>query len=341
MATAVMIYHYSSWSFPELPFGSSSIIGRFGIYAVSTFYILSGFSLAIVYNSRLSSATELWNFSVKRVFRIFPLFWMAVTSYLSLRFVEFLLLGDTVEIPGTTIFLNYTLLFGFVDPAAYLTTGAWSIGNEMVFYAIFPFLFISGFSARAWVPLAFVGSLVVASYFSFSVFDNDVALAQQWSTYINPFNQLFLFLGGVTIGLFAPAISRMLPDFTIRLGLLSAAALLFLFYPVTGDLVNLVSGANRFIFSGSCFLIVIAVFLLNDSTTQYPLRFLRKLGESSYSIYLLHPILCIPLVVVARHFEAHIAYAYAVSFVLTVIFSFASYRYLEKPMMSAGKRWVR
>jgi len=71
MALAVMIYHYVAWTIGGLE--ADSVLGRLGIYAVSVFYILSGLSLAIVYNDRISSIGDVRDFMIKRVFRIFPI----------------------------------------------------------------------------------------------------------------------------------------------------------------------------------------------------------------------------------------------------------------------------
>ena len=73
MALSVMIYHYISWG--AGPIGSEHLLGKLGIYAVSMFYILSGLSLGLVYYGRITSASDIGSFMIKRVFRIFPLFW--------------------------------------------------------------------------------------------------------------------------------------------------------------------------------------------------------------------------------------------------------------------------
>ncbi|MFH4113324.1 acyltransferase family protein, partial [Acinetobacter baumannii] len=49
MAFAIMIYHLVSWQLfhPE----AGSLLGNFGIYGVSIFFVLSGLSMAIVYSN--------------------------------------------------------------------------------------------------------------------------------------------------------------------------------------------------------------------------------------------------------------------------------------------------
>lgn len=56
MALSVVIYHYISWSMSTGSsvdvIGSQFILGKLGIYAVSIFYILSGVSLAYIYEGK-------------------------------------------------------------------------------------------------------------------------------------------------------------------------------------------------------------------------------------------------------------------------------------------------
>ncbi len=86
MAFGVMIYHYQEWSGLHLE-ESFSFVGVLGIYAVSTFYILSGLSLMIVYQYRLNNPTDIIDYFVRRIFRIFPLMWLAIS--LKLFFIWF------------------------------------------------------------------------------------------------------------------------------------------------------------------------------------------------------------------------------------------------------------
>ena len=67
-----MIYHYLSFNYATP--GPETFLGRVGIYGVSVFYILSGLTLFIVYESQFSVK----EFLIKRAFRIFPLLWITI-----------------------------------------------------------------------------------------------------------------------------------------------------------------------------------------------------------------------------------------------------------------------
>ena len=77
-ALGVMVFHYASF-YAGWPF-APSLLDKIGLYPVSVFYILSGLSLAIAYQDRLVRATDVLAFSVKRLFRIVPLWWLVAAG---------------------------------------------------------------------------------------------------------------------------------------------------------------------------------------------------------------------------------------------------------------------
>jgi peptidoglycan/LPS O-acetylase OafA/YrhL len=333
MAISVVIYHYSSWSTATL--GGEYLFGKLGIYAVSIFYILSGLSLTIVYQNKITHFSDIISFFIKRLFRIFPLFWLVVTVFILIKVAASVLGNEEFSIPLYKIFLNYTLLFGFIEPSAYLTTGAWSIGNEMVFYAIFPIVFILS-SKYPWVlPLTILLSIVAGLYFAFWTINEDVQLKYEWPVYINPFNQLFLFMAGIAIGKWGEYIQNI----EKRMGyfILLLALLIFWLYPAEGDKIQIVTGVERVVLSLSSIIFVLFVYILNPQIKSLPSNILAFLGQGCYSIYLLHPLIAIPIVAVFSKLGFDDPVAYIIAFFATLVISGLTFTYLEKPMMNVGK----
>jgi peptidoglycan/LPS O-acetylase OafA/YrhL len=333
MALAVMIYHYASWSIGDL--GSGSVLGRLGIYAVSIFYILSGVSLALVYADRLQHGVDAFDFAVRRLFRIFPLFYVVVTSALLLGWASSTLHGTPYEFPTCKALLNYTLTFGFIDPAAYLSTGAWSIGNEIVFYTFFPLLFLNTKHAFRRVLFAGLLSLVAAGYFAFVALSNGASIELQWDRYINPLNQAFLFIAGVAIGTYLKPRGQL----NSRIGCVMIVCLsLFCLWPASGNHIHLVTGFTRVILSAVCIALVASIFVWNPSFDSPVMKPLAFFGEGCYSIYLLHPIVAIPVVFAASrlHMISTIT-SYCIAFVVTLLLSWLSFRFIEKPMIRTGR----
>jgi exopolysaccharide production protein ExoZ len=326
-AAGIMIYHFLSWSFGE--FGAESIFGRIGIYGVSVFYVLSGLTLYHVYQRSLEFDLEgLRKFYLKRVLRIYPLLWAVTIATIILK----------LKFPGgTKLFLNLTGLFGFVQWDAYIGTGVWSIGNELVFYAFFPFFVLFSKKYKPLFALSSVLIFAIYLYFAFVLIQPDQTISQQWANYVNPLNQVFLFWGGFVIGLVFETTSF---KRIVSVSLIAMGVLLFLFYPAAaGDRVALVIGVPRLIFTAACFLICLGVYKTRFDFPPVLSKPLSTLGEASYSVYLIHPLVYSASGKIGRL----ITHDYGgwlqivVSVFITLGLSYISFEKFEKYFMGLGK----
>lgn len=328
-AFGIMIYHYLTWTLGK--FTADSVMGRLGVYGVSIFYVLSGLTLYYVYYNKMQpNLQDTLAFLKKRIFRIFPLLWLVT--------ILAILLSKTTP-DFTTLFLNLSGFFGFVKWDKTFSAGVWSIGNELVFYVFFPFfiLFMKKFK-----PLMILLALIITGlylYFAFIKLNPDLTLSEQWKNYTNPLNQVFLFLGGFLIGFFLHNI-RINKSAVVTLLLLGLA--LFAFYPANGNTINIVTGINRLVFTASCFLICIGFYKLTFQFPKFIHNPLTVLGEASYSVYLLHPIVYTLSGMVSVFFSKHIFHIpesarLILSVVSTLIFSYFVYQYFEKYFMRLGR----
>lgn len=334
MALSVMLYHYYTWYSNDHE--AFSLISKLGIYAVGIFYILSGLSLSLVYVNKFDSIYSLFDYLVKRIFRIFPLFWLATSMHILFQFTNSLMSDSAIFSSNLyEVLINYTLVFGFFDPVSYIAIGAWSIGNEIVYYSLFP-LIVLLFGLHRW--FFYVGwffSFLTFSYFSFIAINQDLTLASQWEVYVNPINNLFLFYSGVAVGF-------IFKDFYLPVKIVTFGMIVcFLsFLLVTGgtDQSYLVTNYSRMLFS---FLVIFFVFFVFLSRLEFKGRvgdFIGFLGEACYSIYLLHPLISFPVIFVFSKLGLDLGFGYLCSFILTLILSYFSYRYIEKPGIALGKR---
>lgn len=329
-AFGIMLYHYFSWS--QGKFTAETFMGRLGIYGVSIFYVLSGLTLYYVYfNKMVFSSQGIKSFFQKRILRIFPLLWLVT--------IVAVVLSRKLPNPYDFI-LNITGLFGFIKWDTYFSPGVWSIGNELVFYTLFPFFILFAKSNKLIMALLSVVLFILYLYFCFFSLTPSLSLSEQWSTYINPLNQAFLFLGGFLIGLFFHKIRI---DNIIAVGLLLLGLGLFILTPVSGDPINLVTGWHRLIFTFSSFLICLGFYKF---TLEFPNAIhkpLVLLGETSYSLYLLHPIVWSILSIVLRlmqkglGLEVHNSVKILSAVIITIIVSYFTYRYFEKYFMGLGR----
>jgi exopolysaccharide production protein ExoZ len=333
-ALGIMLYHYLSWTFPRGTFTSQTFIGRVGVYGVSMFYVLSGLTLFYVYFNKMSpSKIDVIDFMKKRFFRIFPLLWIATITAIVLE-------GPVPDI--ITLILNLTGLFGIIRWNAAIATGAWSIGNELTFYLFFPFFILFIKKSKILFIILSILIFMIYLYYAFIVLDKNISLDEQWHNYTNPLNQLFLFLGGFLIGLLFRNVKI---KFTPNMLILICGASLFIFFPVNGDEVQLVTGVNRLIFTLSCFFICFSFYKLKFQLLLFFHKPFILLGEASYSVYLLHPLVYkfignISSFAATYHFHVREYIRFPLSVISTLIISYWVYEFYEKYFMQIGKRKI-
>lgn len=331
-AFGIMMFHYLGWTYGN--YDSDSFLGRFGIYGVAVFYVLSGLTLYHVYYHKMALDTaSLKNFFIKRLFRIFPLLWLVML--ITALFI-------TKDKPDAyELFLNFTGLFSVLEWEEYIGVGVWSIGNELVFYLLFPvFILLSKRNSTLFYVLCTL-LLALYVYFAFYVLYEKYSLVKQWSFYINPLNQVFLFLGGYLIGLWS---EKWKVSSKLSYALFVLSALLFVFYPVEGDAINLVTDTNRMVFTALCFIICFAFYKLDFKLPALADKYLKMLGEASYSVYLLHPIvwfLSRAAFAVASKYSLLPTipplYHMVASVIITLMVSYHVYHRYERSFMRRGK----
>jgi exopolysaccharide production protein ExoZ len=332
-ASGIMIFHYLTWTFGE--FNAESFMGRVGLYGVSIFYVLSGLTLFYVYYDKMKpDLHDLKDFFSKRFFRIMPLLWLATIASV------YCFNGGIFE--WKKFFLNMTGLFGFVDWDNGIAIGVWSIGNELVFYLFFPvFILLS----KKFKPAFILFGLILFAlyvYFAFFLINNDLPFdaAGQKRYYVNPLNQVFLFLSGFLIGLVFRKVSF---SQWLSYGLIVLGSVIFIFYPSHGDRINLVADFGRMALTLSCILICIGFYKVNFNLPKWPDKGLKFLGEASFSIYLLHPIIHRLTGFLIAYISSHLIHLpESIRFLTAIIFTFIAsyfvYQYFEKFFIRLGKK---
>nr|WP_274364233.1 MULTISPECIES: acyltransferase [unclassified Paenibacillus] len=334
LAFSVMVYHYTSWINMSLFYPLDQLISRLGIYAVPSFYILSGISLGLVYAHRDVNTAFLAEFVTKRIFRIVPLFYAATTLIIFVRYQIY------AKVPSLeTILENYLFIFPWASPANSIITGGWSIGNEIVFYAFLPFLLLIKQRSKKFFALIVIFIFIIGIGFSFFILDESLPLAEQWNVYVNPLNQLFYFVGGVLLGLiFLRNIH--IKNELILLGI-GLSVLFIAFVPVNGDdKIVLVTGFQRILFTLFIFLLCGFVAFWRSGLNKITSVF-KFFGNISYSLYLIHPILFnVTFALLKPPFLKTDIQKMVFSMVITVILSTISYYFFEKTMIRFGRAGV-
>jgi exopolysaccharide production protein ExoZ len=327
MALSIMLYHYLSWTIGEPPIGT--ILGKLGLYAVSIFFVLSGLSLAIVYHDYIKGIKASLYFFIRRIFRIWPVLWLTAAIATMLAAYRH------IPIDYYMIFLNLTTLFGFIDFGNYVSAGVWSIGNEMVYYSITPAIIIAFNKGLRYGNALLIASILAGIFFSFNAIDSKSTIASQWNTYINPFNNLFLFTSG--IALYYNFKSLFIRKRTVLFGA-GAVALLFALIKVSGDPILAVTGVNRVALSSLSILIVLFFWKMDIGLPEVINKPWSRICLASYSIYLFHPLVLQIIKIIAAGNLARARFIIPISVAITIILSLAIYKFVEKPFIRLGKK---
>lgn len=330
MALSIMFFHFTNALI--VPQDASSILGRFGVYGVSIFFILSGLSIAIVYNKYISSVRRAVAFYVRRVFRIWPLLW--VICILTVLPV----LIATGHYSWKYFLINITTFFGFFRPSDYIAAGSWSIGNEMVYYALTPVvLLIYNYHKQAGNLLLLIAT-AVAMYFAFYLLDPHLPLGipGQWKLYVHPFNNFFLYLTGIAI-YYNFAHVQLKPRITLFLLVLAAIA--FCFLPYSGNEICIVTGTGRILFVLISALVVFCFYKLVATPPTWISEPLEVFGMATYGVYLIHPVVFAYLrrLLEAMSLNSWII-LYLLSVIITITLSVLSFKYFESAFISLGKK---
>lgn len=323
-ALSIMAYHYIGWTMQGLDI--STFLGKLGVYGVSMFYVLSGLTMYLVYfKSFALDKTFFKNFYIKRIFRIYPLMWFVM--------ILAIIMYGTSNTPADLV-LQFTGLFGVVDWTSSVPVGIWSIGNELCFYLMLPLFFYC--IKKSQITLITISAVVfgVYCYYAFFLFDKSQPVSNQESLYKNPLCQAGLFFGGILVGYFFK--EKRYKNIPL-LVLLGTFIIVFIFYPVSGNAINVIAGWERVIYTLICF--GIAFCFLKADFSFIP-NFLKKslswFGDISYSVYLLHP----HVWALITYTSLKIRFVFPIASIATLVVCWLVYKYLETPARNLGVKLV-
>ena len=256
-----------------------------GAFGVSLFFLISGFIMVHTTRNCDGSALYCGDFLIRRLARIWPVYAIATIALVVIR--------PPSGISFAWVFESLTFQPHGAGPApgfGYPILGVgWTLNYEIYFYLVFGLSMLFG-RARWWVMGAwFVGSLILLplvlgrqpSFTPTTSYDLSVAYLNLIS---NPIN--WMFFGGCLFGLLSQVDKLSIKRTAVALALLVLTTSMVALQWVTG--FRTVNGINGVGLSLIPFFGVV-VLSLQSLPTKVP-RFLTYLGDVSYSLYLIHPI---------------------------------------------------
>lgn len=275
-ALGVAVYHLLMWQ-------EVAHVYTVGAYGVYIFFVLSGASLAYTYADafqagRLRLAQFLW----VRYMRLAPLYLLLVAVVLPYKLLKQGVDGALWK----QLVLNATFLFGFFDPALQsLLIGGWSLGIEASLYLVFPILLWLALRP-GWGLVAGVALVVIQlAWIHYTMglpggYEANSTLYHQIPAFAG------YFMGGCLLGVARRRGALATPNWLLGAGF---AAGLVAFVVLNPDVLgpHLTGWRGALLMALSFAVVWLAGSLRVDAIG----RIATRLGDATYGLYLIHPIL--------------------------------------------------
>ena len=298
------------------------ILIKLGSLGVPMFFVVSGYC---IFNAA-SSTKNMGDFLIKRFFRIYPVYWFSFLVIIGVGIFQKIISGtnSVAKFPNnvTDIFNSLTILYVPLTKTKVTNWTYWTLTYEIFYYFTFSFYFVfSGCKKDYWIVFVLLLS------FLFLPFEDKSILF--FFKYIGSF--------GLGIGIKMIEIDRK-----------KKIAYLISFLSVGSLFVNSTHFFRTLSKYDLLFLPVSLLggfFILYFSKLYNKPNFLTKLGQWSYSLYLIHvPIGCYIINSYFFHFVENNIYSrflFDIANVSICLFlSYLIYKYIEIPFIGVGKKIV-
>lgn len=274
-AMLVVLFHLGSTLALSKYFGIDALAVpfKFGSAGVEFFFVLSGFIILSVHAKDIDRPDRLAAYIRKRISRIFPIYWII---FLSIFVVAMLLSGFRDNVPKDVSHVLASLLLIPQEAGAPVVSVAWTLQYEMCFYLFFAVLI-----ASRWVALA-LGCFYLYLY---STYSGSPSVGFPLSFIFRDY--VFLFMMGALVS-FVNSKNKSL----LRAPVAVAGFGVALFALVA---IDVVAGANllnawRTILYGIASAVIILGLVQAENRGKVLLdqNWLQLMGQSSYSLYLIH-----------------------------------------------------
>lgn len=291
---------------------------------VKIFFVISGFVMVISATSMSRNIQGGMLFMKRRLARVVPIYWIATSVKLAvLLIIPAVALHSKIDWAntiGSYLFLPFRDGNGVVKP---LHGVGWTLMHEMYFYVLFSI----GMMLR--LPILFASGVILITTFIGLSFDFHAAAA---TVYLNTIN--LLFVAGMLLGVCTLK--------NIQLPLIPA-----IMTTVIGVLLALTPRLHEFVyihfkdFDIGAVLAVAGFIFLNRHIAHKIPKILLSLGDSSYSLYIFHPLIGPSLAAVMVKLGVHqVVVGFLLITITAISLGHLIYLMLERPINRRLKRFL-
>jgi peptidoglycan/LPS O-acetylase OafA/YrhL len=339
-AILMVIAVHTSQAFPDLPDALAKILNQ-GARGVQLFFVTSALTLSMSWVARNEDAAD---FYTRRIFRIAPMFWIAIIFFLWLGGGPSIYAPDGIGV--RQVLMTALLVHGlWPDTITSVVPGGWSVADEVIFYVLFPAM-VPPLLKASWksVIIAALATLVLVPRLS--------GLLEGFSYLLPSFAEG---VAGIYFSLWFP---RQLPCFIFGIALfkfsterrpisVSAAKYVCIVAIALMLIIPFLEGVKYALPLGLATSYGIAFSLLALSLMYWPTSPLISapvvwIGKISYSAYFVHfaTLYYLPALRPIGSPIVDVAFSYGVVVVITAGISSLTYLTIEKPMIRLGSALI-
>ena len=312
-----------------------------GHTGVILFFLVSSFTLSLSSIRRAHETNHLAKFYFRRLFRILPLFYFCII----LACLRDLYIQGSIQSPKIIL----ESIIGVFQPgkADGIVWASWTLGVELAFYLIFPFLFaVANTMKRALLLLA---ATVIADLLVARVFIGDLpTVASDASVrYTLIHNLPYFILGMIFYFVFASLRNKGYGGRRIGYAITATAIAIFIGLLIWNPsaFVSL-TGGGYYLIAASMVLFMLGLLLHPTPLIVNPIT--TFFGKISYSLYLLHPPLIFLLIPLFRYYylqSGSNVSAYLLSLATTLVIlipvAYLSFLFIESPGIRLGSFLIK
>lgn len=325
-------------------FFKEEIFGN-GNLGVNFFFVLSGFLITylLIEEKKQFGKIHLKQFWIRRMLRIWPLYYFAVLF----GFFVFPILKTAFgQVPNETANLEYYLLFlSNFDllnngiPDASILGVLWSVSVEEQFYLVWPIVLYFLPVKRYWI----VFLLVIAGSIIFRLIDPSDSFRE---------NHSLSCMGDLAVGALGAWLILRNDQLISIITNLSRWAIAFIyltflsFYFFRDELIYtmpFIVSFERILIAGTVLLIILEQNHARNSFFKMArFKLLSGLGRISYGLYCLHFLGILVAMTVTKKLGlySHLWIVMIVSLTVTIIMSYLSFRFFERPFLKLKERFA-
>ena len=333
----VIISHISliNWQDKFTPLGlDMRTLGQLG---VNVFFVISGFLITtlLLKEEQNAQTISLKNFYLRRVFRIFPVYYIMLLVYAGLQLLGLIHLNPNSWI-RSILFLND---FGPLEGRDWPTYHTWSLSIEEQFYLFWPFLFKAFKPLRNYIALCII--CVIPAFRIYSEFGH--------SNVVHVFSLFYrvdAIMWGCFLALNYDGFFSVLSRINKRFRLIQLLPFIIIYINMVLPYINFKYSSYVYHFyiaplggpTGTltsiciCLIVIYSIKIQNIWFSVLNSGVFNYIGKLSYSIYLWQQIIFVSAVTGCLS-------KFPYNVVLILIVAAFSYHFIEKPFLSLKKRF--